>query len=299
MISILVPVYNTSVFKLVNDLSQQIAQNKLQAEIIVFDDFSDEAYRFQNKLLTTLPGVCYKLLEMNHGRVAIRKLLASSAKNEWLLFIDGDSSMISKDYLINYCHAIDKKVDVIQGGRTYASIPPAACNKRLHWHYGRMRENIDNVKFRFHSNNFCIRKSVFEQLTFPEDITGYGHEDTWIGIQLDLLQARIFFINNPVLHEGIESSDVFLTKSINALHNLLKLAQKTDEELLIKHVRIFSAFCKLKSLRLELFILLLYKATRKIILNNLTSCRPSLLFFDYYRLGKLIEIYKQQKTLER
>jgi glycosyltransferase involved in cell wall biosynthesis len=288
MISVLIPVFNSHIFKLVQELSHQFNVVKIKGEIIVFDDFSDDSYRAENKSVSAFPNVFYKELEKNFGRVEIRKLLVSAANYDWLLFIDGDSKVLQSSFIAKYVDALKKDFDVIAGGRIYSSTLPADCGKRLHWRYGKEREKITVSAFQ--SNNFCIRKSVFHQLQFPKEISGYGHEDSWIGIRLEQLQKKILYINNPVLHEGVEDVTSFLKKTHNALHNLYTLSNVTDKTILRRHVKLYNAFYWQKKLGLSRIIRSIYKVIQNTILKNLASCYPSLLFFDFYRLNQLIEI---------
>src|SRR5687768_6433466 len=173
MISILIPVYNVVVYPLVQELSKQLNKSGEKGEIVVYDDFSNELYKVQNRAVTSLENVFYKELHKNHGRSAIRQLLATNAQYNWLLFIDGDSAIINKNYLQNYLHALGK-CDVYVGGRVYDDIMPADCSKRLHWKYGKERESVKGNSAVFHTNNFCIQKDIFLQLNFPKQLTGYG-----------------------------------------------------------------------------------------------------------------------------
>lgn len=145
MISILIPVYNCSVTDLVKDLCNQITSD-YKCEIIVLDDGSDMACLHQNRQIAQLPNVIYKELDRNHGRVAIRKLLAETATYSWLLFIDGDSRIIRNDFIAAYYRFLNDNIGVVCGGREYSVSRPRDCSLVLHWTYGRQREKIDRQK---------------------------------------------------------------------------------------------------------------------------------------------------------
>lgn len=289
MISILVPVFNTEVSELVRELVCQLQAGKLSGEIIVYDDASDANYKMANQALAYLPGVVYIESPVNNGRIAIRKLLAAAAKHEWLLFLDGDSKIISSQFLNRYYNAITEAADVYTGGRTYDVQVPADCSKKLHWKYGRERESIKGQSAALHTNNFLIRKELFWKLPAPPSFKGYGYEDTWIDIMLHKAGKIIRHLDNPVLHDGVETTDVFLQKAKEAISNL-SILSKTDEPLWKKQVTLYRAYAGIKKWRLAKLYLKLYPPFAASIEKNLYSCKPSLFFFDLFRLYLLIQL---------
>lgn len=287
MISILIPVFNVRVYKLVQELSKQLVDFSIEGEILVYDDFSEAGFKSPNSAVKFIKHVTYKELDKNYGRVEIRKLLASDANHEWLLFIDSDSVIVSSSYLKNYVDVLNKQYDVYAGGTVYQSTVPEDCTKRLHWKYGSQRESVKGNRPALHTNNLLIRRSVFLDLEFPSLLKGYGHEDTWLQIKLETLNKKIFFLNNPVLHSGLESADVFLIKTKNALDNLLVLVEVEGVNVVKNRVRLIKLYLLLKKLSLIRFVQrILYKRIEKIEMN-LRSCNPSILQFDLYRLYHL------------
>ena len=298
MISVLIPVFNTDVYPLVQELSNQLNSLDGKGEIIVYDDFSNELFKVQNRSVTSLENVFYKELDKNYGRVGVRQMLAENARYDWLLFIDGDSTIINKQYLQSYLEEIDAD-DVYVGGRVYQDNMPAACNKRLHWKYGTERESIKGSSNVFHTNNFCIQKDVFLQLNFPRQLTGYGHEDTWMEMELNRMKKSIRFITNPVLHNGLEDAPVFLEKTKNALKNLLLLTNIFNEELVRKKVNLYNLFYWQRKLGLNKIVSGILKKRIDKIEKNLKSCFPSLIQFDLYRLYHLTGITKKHSFEKR
>jgi glycosyltransferase involved in cell wall biosynthesis len=295
MISILIPVYNVTVFPLVQELSNQLKKANVEGEILVFDDFSNDTFTNKNSDLATLSKVFYKEMDKNYGRTFIRQLLAKEASFNKLLFIDGDSTIINKNFLQNYLDEIGEQDHIYVGGRVYQPVEPAACNKRLHWKYGTERESLKGRTTVLHTNNFCIGKEVFLQLDFPREITGYGHEDTWMELALEEKQKTIEFIDNPVLHEGLEDSAAFLEKTKNALKNLLVLANIFGEKLVRNKVALYNLFYWQHKLGLsEIVSGVLNKKVNKIE-KKLLSCNPSLLDFDLYRLFYLTAMAKKKQ----
>jgi glycosyltransferase involved in cell wall biosynthesis len=287
MISILIPVFNTSVQELVNALHVQMLHLSLPGEIIVYDDLSDENFKAANRAITSLENVLYKELDTNVGRSRIRNLLATNARNEWLLFIDADSLIIDNNYLKKYLEILGSEYDVYTGGRKYEQENPNNCNKRLHWKYGTFREAPKGRTTILHVNNFCIRKKLFLDLSFPQQLQGYGHEDTWMQIELNRRGKQIAFLDNPILHNGLEDSRLFLDKTKNALKNLLILAQIFSEEEIKRQVGLYKIFCWQNKLGLTRIVNTILETRIKKIEEKLLSCNPSLFLFDVYRLYHL------------
>ena len=301
MISVLIPVFNTDVSSLVTGLNEQLRASQIVYEIILLDDKSDETYRLLNRGLAS-DSIIYLESDVNHGRTAVRLLLAQKAVFDWLLFLDSDS-LIHEHFIKNYINQIHNdlnKADVIVGGTAYQKEPPQDCDYHLHWAYGTSRERLDlseRAQFPYHGftcNNMLIRKSVFQQLRFSPSLPGYGHEDTWIGIQLEKLQSHVHYIDNPVLHNGIEKTAVFLNKTTNALKNLVLLRDIVGEHTLRKHVKLFNVFYWQKKLHLTSLVRFIYFLLASSIKKKLHSCNPPLRLFDLYRLYLLIQLNKEK-----
>jgi len=287
MISILIPVFNTSVQELVTALHDQMHHLSLPGEIIVYDDFSAENFKATNRTIVSLENVIYKELDKNMGRSRIRTLLATNAQNEWLLFLDSDSLILDNNYLKKYLEIIGSEYDVYTGGRKYELKIPNNCNKRLHWKYGTLREVPKGRKTVLHVNNFCIRKKLFLELSVPHELQGYGHEDTWMQMELNRRGKQIAFFENPILHNGLEDSRLFLDKTKNALKNLSILSQIFTEKELKKQVGLYEIFYWQKKLGLTRIVNTILKTRIKGIEQKLLSCNPSLFLFDLYRLYHL------------
>lgn len=291
MISILIPVYNHEVTSLVKELSKQLNSINATGEIVVFDDYSSPSFRELNRPVNNLKRVRYQELDRNYGRTDIRQLLAKAADYEWLLFLDCDSRITHPDFLQRYIGSFKKEFHVYAGGRVYPA-KPIECNKQLHWKYGVKRETPQGNKLSFHTNNFCIRKETFLQLKFPGFLKSYGHEDTWMDIELSRLGKKILHINNPVEHVHIEDTKNFLNKTQLALQNLLLLTNVVDKNIIRQHVTMVKAYDRVRKFRLKFGVLFFYKLFKKPIVRNLYSCKPSLLVFDFYKLYHFVELSK-------
>lgn len=291
-LSILIPVYNFDVTALVKTLAEQLQQTGKPGEIILFDDSSAPAINAINNKLVIFPFIKYQRNEKNEGRTNSRRKLSSLASFENLLFLDCDSRIVHNNFITSYFDEEKQGTELVTGGRIYSSVPPTDCKLRLHWKYGSRRESDKGAAFM--SSNFMIRKSLFEQLDFSFQLPGYGHEDTWWGIQFKNFGIKVKKINNPVLHDALEDSETYLKKSENAVMNLLLLEKKVDITTLKNEVKIYRWYRRLRSSGFAGLYLLLEKIFHKAFYKNLLSCRPRLFYFDCYRLAILIRLAKKK-----
>lgn len=295
-LSILIPVYNFNVTSLVQALAGQLARLEIGAEIVLLDDGSDASFLPLNKSLQSITDVSFFQNENNVGRMAARLKLATLARYEYLLFLDCDSIIIRDDFIAAYSALITKNVVLASGGRAYAGTIPADCDLMLHWKYGTVRESRRNNSKAFMSNNFLIKKELFSQLDNSLELTGYGHEDSWWGIQFEQLGINCYLLDNPVLHADIEKAAVFLEKSENALKNILLLSQKIDNDLLRKHIKIFRWYARLRNTGFSRVYIFFERPFHNYFRRNLLSCKPNLFFFDCYRLAMLVRIGRPKST---
>ena len=292
-LSILIPVFNFDVTLLVNDLSDQLKQSVGVGEIVLIDDGSDASFEALNKPLSHFPFVKYSRNVVNTGRTATRKLLAESAQNDYLLFLDCDSKIIKDNFLQVYFEQIDFNEQLVCGGRIYSPHAPEKCSLHLHWKYGSIRESINKKKKNgpaFMSHNFLVNKSLFLKLNFRDLLNGYGHEDSFWGIQFRQMDIIIKQINNPVLHNQLEEADDFINKSNQALNNLLVMAKLVDGNYLKSEIKIYRWYKRLQSIGLASIFSLMERPFHSLMHSNLVSCKPSLIFFDLYRLALLIRM---------
>ena len=286
-ISILIPTYNYNVYPLVAELHQQALVNDLLVEILVFDDGSPQAPE-ENEAINGLSMARYQKLEKNLGRSGIRNLLAKTAQHEFLLFLDADTAIIREDFLVSYLEAVKAESQIIYGGITYQQEPPLA-NERLRWVYGNKREALPVAErrkqphLRFLTLNFLIRKNVFEKLRFNEDIPNLRHEDTLFAMDAEKNGIDVAHIDNPVMHLGLESSEVFLRKSREACDALLLLVR--DKLIAPEQTALSRVAQKYSQSVLGKLAVWIYDRFGSAMERHLLSASPSLRVFDLYRLG--------------
>ncbi|QIA07898.1 glycosyltransferase family 2 protein [Draconibacterium halophilum] len=297
MLSVNIPVYNIEVVDLVNNLQQQATSLDIDFEIRVYDDGSDEIFKSLNRIVKSKPNVVYQEMDKNLGRAAIRNKMGAEAEFKWLLFIDADSKVISPNYLRNYLENLSEN-RVLCGGTAYSKQKPADPEKLFRWTYGTKREAV-NATARNHSkgfiitsNNFFIAKELFKQVHFRGELRKYGHEDTLLGYDLFCAGVEIFHINNPLEHTGLESAQAFLKKSCLALENLKKIGEEMldGERTFYRQVNFLRKYKRITFFIPPVIIGRIFRKYRSKMEANLKGNRPSLLFFDLYKLGYFASI---------
>lgn len=289
MLSVCVPVYNCDVRKLAKQLSDQVKALSIPAEILFYDDGSENRFREINREIGSYKSVKYFELPANMGRAAIRNRLAQSARFTYLVYLDADSELPGNDFLKRYAENV-YNAKVICGGTIYDSEPPEP-EKMLRWVYGRKREQLSPAErqkkgFSITANNFLVSRDIILKYPFRETISGYGHEDTVLGYDLHKAGIQILHIDNPVVHKGLETSEEYLSKTGDALKNLLLIDENFindpefgDHSFLLK----IRKLCK--TLKLRRIVAWLFRKNTRVIEKNLTGPKPRLWVFDLYKIG--------------
>ena len=289
MISVCIPVYNFDINPLVEALLEEILAHSLAVEIVLIDDCSQERVKQKNKVEHN--NVKHIQLTENIGRSKIRNLFLKYVTNDYLLFLDCDSLIISKDFLRSYMAQLQNGDSIICGGRVYPENRPNR-SRLLRWKYGVKKESktaverMANPNKSFMTNNFLIKKSVLLDIQFDEQLTQYGHEDTLFGLELKKAGITITHIENPIFNGDIETNEVFLEKSEKALDNLILLcATSKHADELTKEVSILIVAKKIQFIKpLMRFHHLLFGGMMKALLKNGLA---GVMCFDIYRLGYL------------
>ena len=297
MLSILIPVFNFDVKKLVTDLDRQCQECGILYEILCKDDGSELAFKNSNRKLAQLKNIIYTENKQNLGRSAIRNRLAHEAAYPYLFFLDCDSGTGDQFNIEAYVNLLDP-FKVLYGGRIYQPEQPEQPELILHWHYGKIREQKNAVErgerpyHSFMSNNFLVPKELFLSIQFDESLTQYGHEDTLFGLDLQRKGIEIVHMDNPLVHLGLEEHKQFLSKTKTALYNLVQI----NTQISILETRLLKCYRFLKRFHLQRPFELFYRIFKTSIFNNLTSSNPNLLLFDLFKIGELIRLSTSQKT---
>lgn len=295
MISICIPVYNFNITSLINELSNQLVNINIPCEIIVIDDCS-KSFKSINK--TECKKYTYIELSKNIGRAKIRNLFLKYSKYKYLLFLDCDSLIEKKSFLLNYTEVIKDNPNVVCGGRVYENTKPKK-HKLLRWKYGVFRESKPydvRKKFpnkSFMTNNFLIDRNVLEENKFDEQIVKYGHEDTLFGFSLKKNNIKITHINNPVVNGDIETNIEFINKTKEGIANLVKILESKEyDKNLTNDIAILKFYNKIKTL--DTIIYISFIIFKPFVFFLLTRGYVNLYLFDYYKLGILIENIKNR-----
>ena len=254
MISILVPVFNQDVTLLVNTLHQQAKAAGIIAEILVMDDgsTSPSAKSANAQLPDSLNTVTYLPLPLNVGRHLIRHKMAMAAQYNQLLFLDADSGIPDDGWLQRYLDTSSNNT-VLVGGRIYHH--HQLGQEPLHSKYGKAREDKGAEKRNRHpyrsfmTCNVMFPKKVFLSLLIDARLTGYGHEDTFIGLQLEQQSVPVLHINNPVFHDEVITDQQFIRKQKEAIQSLWLLYNSYSKQLSFeKSVRLIKTHALLQKI---------------------------------------------------
>ena len=241
-ISICVPVYNWDISQLISSLSVEIdllLEQKINCEVIVLDDCSEEYFSEKNKsVLELYNSVYYYSNEFNLGRSRSRNKIVSMANSDYVLLLDCDVVPDSDSFIRKY-YDLTRNGNfkgVACGGVSYKKIevtPISDC-----WFYyqqgkkistkNAIDRNIAPWKWLFTANIF-LNKIILEKIPFCEDFKGYGYEDIEWGIRLDE-EAALVHIDNTVTHLGVLDKKSYLEKINKSFENLQLLLKKHPEK---------------------------------------------------------------------
>ncbi|MBT8219064.1 MAG: glycosyltransferase family 2 protein [Bacteroidia bacterium] len=289
MLSILIPILNYDVEELVNTLLGQCQELKIDFEIILMDDGSDEWYTSGYDKLAISANVVYHRNIQNQGRWWTRISLAQEARYDHLLFLDADAQIVRNNFVRRYIDVFNHRV--IAGGHLYQSNRPEV-GYLLHWKYGKeieartLKERQRRPYQSFSTFNFCIEKALFLNIVDGISHKGYGHEDSIIGHLLKQRKETVNHIDNPLLHTGLKSVDHFLSDSVSAIENVIRIADQFPD-LEIKALRISKLIKRLGLISPVQYLLeLLYPFISK----NLNSDRPLIVFLQFYKLTHFLRL---------
>lgn len=248
-LSICIPLYNFPNYKLINELWKQIQETKEEVDLIVIDDGSADSLRPDTNKLKKEVNLIQ--LEQNVGRAKVRNLFVKHSQAEFLLFIDGDSQLMSSAFLSIYLEALEtSKASVICGRSVYPEQEPPR-SKRLRWLYGKKVEAQTVVEREsspyqaFMTNNFIIKRNLLERIPFEERLRNYGHEDTLMGFRLQLAHESVTHIDNPVMNANTEENAIYLKKTKEAIQNLIDIQSWIEEKsAFMQHVTLSRIYLK-------------------------------------------------------
>lgn len=299
MLSILIPTYNYNIVQLVNDVHSQLTKSNIEFEIICIDDASKSPLNKDNDRINSLKNSTFFSNKKNLGFSSNRNFLASISKFDFLIFIDGDSEIINKNYINNYLNAISNEVDIIYGGRVHPHLVKNS-NQKLRWKYGKFIESKTAIKrtkkdyISLMFNNTLITKNAFNKIKFDSSTNQYGHDDTLFAYKASLIGLKIKHIENAVMHADIDQNIVFIKKTETALNNLLYLYE--SYKIPSSFVKILKLYNILVKLRICVFISFLFTIFKSLLKKQLVSKNPSIFLFNLYKIGYLCYFDLRKKS---
>ena len=291
MISVLIPNYNYDCLQLVRDLHAQLSDSGVPFEIIVVEDGSTECLE-NNRNMTELAHVRYEERKENVGRFKMRKLLPSLAHYPYLLCMDSDTAVVCEDYVRKYLDFARRgERIVVVGGKTEAAGGLPDADHSLRFMYERERENRFGRKRGFSTFNYMAPADVLAKVSFEDgEMLPYGHEDTVMGVQFKRMGVPVVYIDNPLVHLGLDTNAQMLEKSVLANVNLLRLYNSGRYPELVQESRLLACYVKVNRLKMASLLRFAFKLSEKAILKNLNSPHPNMMLFDFYRLGKMLSL---------
>lgn len=285
MLSILIPTYDYTCYQLVHDLHEQAERLGMPYEIIVAEDGSrSQVSIIANHKMEELSHCHHYIRKENMGQAATRNELAAMAKYDWLLFIDSDAMVEKPDFLDTYIYNIEK-AEVVVGG-LYHQPENHDPHKTLRFKYEKEADLHRSATERsLHPYrqltcfNAMLHKPTFMQILFDKDCKDYGYEDALFGVELERRGISVLHIDNPLLHNGLDTNECFLRKSETALRTLKKLNGKMEA-----HSHVGKAYQRLQKWHLAWGAKWGYRMLGTLMRKNLLSPHPSLLWFSIYKL---------------
>lgn len=298
LLSICIPIYNTDIRPLATELHRQSQSFSSEVELLFIDDASDLTFKEKNRSVGTFCD--YQELPQNIGRSKIRNAFLPFVKGKYILFLDGDSVVFRDDFIEKYLVFLkEHKPNLIVGGREEVSERPAR-NYLLRWRYSQSRESKSleerqkDTKNGFKSNNFIVKKTIFEINPFDESLHHYGHEDTLFGYQLRKKGVQCLHIDNPILNSDLVENEAFLHKTKEAISNLVRIAIKLNDHQFIEEQKLLSWEKSISRNKIFLKTFQLFgKITQPLITSLLRKGYFQLWMFDLYRLTELERLIDQ------
>ncbi len=297
MLSILIPTYNYNLENLLIGLKDALSTVDIDYEVISLEDGSTQYLEENKKALSSIENAHHIISKSNKGRITSRLLLAKKAKYDWLLFVDSDILIQNNSFIKNYLNKLDSGYDAIYGGFCYKQEKPEK-GLILRWKYGNTYEQVDAASRNKNpykiviSGNFMIKKNTFIDITSEIDNEGYGY-DNYFGALMKTKKTKVLHIDNNVIHTGLDSNIDFFNKvkrSVETIYDYhTKNPFKTTENSLLE------TYKSLSKIGLTGVTSFFYKATKRIIKNQLLSHNPNLTLLQFYKLGYLCSLSSHKK----
>lgn len=292
-LSILIPEFNQMCFPLAFELHKQCIQEEVEFEIIVADDASTNvSIVAANRPINQLEHAVFLEESSNRGRAAIRNFLVAKAQGTYLLFVDSDATVPDAFYIKRYLDVLDEG-KVVYGGVMHRPEKKGegslrlryelACDQRFTLAY-RQKNPYQHLR----TLNILIPASIAHQYPFDENIQLYGYEDTLLGHCWEKTGIEILHIENPLIDADMESNEIFLHKTEEALHTLHDLGNQME-----KYSSLLHCYNTLQKWNLLTLFQLFFRIFKSLIRKNLLGKTPKIGLFQVYKLGYYSNISKE------
>lgn len=292
MFSIIIPVFNYDCTVLVKELIHSCSLTTVEYEIIIGNDCSTEPHIVEGlEKLNELPHCRVVNEPRNIGKAYMLFHLAEQAAYPYLILIDSDARLYRDDFIERYLKAAIGH-DVVSGHVVIRKDALRKDNKlRYKYEMAASGERTLEYRQRYPYKNLCtinllIKRSVFLATPFPKQCYQYGYEDTMLGIDLQRMGIKILHIDNPLIHDNIDTDESFLAKTHKALNVLTGL-----EPVYQKHIRISRTALALRRYGL-LWTIKLWHRIFGHLEERLLKVYPSIFLFNIYKLGYFSLIMK-------
>ena len=290
-LSILIPVYREDCTRQVEALwrlcCKACGQHPgFRFELIAGDDGSgDEQALEVNRRINELSGCRFVAFEENRGAAAMRNHLARMAQYEWLLFLDCDMQLPDEQYIERFLQA--PAVPLVNGGVRIAQ-QTGDMKHNLRYQYESRHEAEHTAEERqkepyqsFRSTNFVIRRDTMLRCPFDESFKKSGYEDVALGRSLSHAGVELLNIDNALVMTQFEDNPAYMDKIDRSMRTL---ASHRDT------LRGYSGLLDLVEGMPRWVAWMVSAAHRRVgplLRSNLAGARPSLRWFNIYRVGLL------------
>ncbi len=296
MFSIVISVFNYDCTELVKELIRSCSVAKVDYEILVGNDCStDPGTLAALERIGTMPHCRVLNEERNIGKAYMLYHLADEAVYPYLIIIDSDARVPADDFIEKYRQAAQGH-DVVSGHVIVLKEALRKDNQLRHrYEFAAAGERALEYRRKHPYKNLCtinllIKRSVFLATPFPKDCYQYGYEDTILGIDLEQMGVEIVHIDNPLIHNNIDSNESFINKTHKALHVLAGLDRFYQER-----IRISATALKLQRWHMLWAVKLWHKLFGSLERRVLLSLWQSVTLFNIYKLGYYSTIGKEGK----
>lgn len=296
-LSIVIREYNFVCTALVRSLLEQCEkETRLSGfEILLVDDGSTDARAVtENTVVTSWPHCRLIRHTGNAGRAVTLNTGIKEARGQVVILCDCDAEVASSAYISRYIDVFEhpeNKIAVVCGG---LKTSPKYLTKDNHLRYryetqaarrGRSQYHDAYLYERFSTFNAAVRSDVFRTITFNEGFRQYGYEDTLFGISLQRHGIPMTYIDNPLIHTGMDSNAEYLQKTETALRNLHRFSA-----LLAGHTALSRLSERLRRHHLAPLVRLWHRMFSGLERRNLLGRHPNLMLFQLYKTGYFMSL---------